>query len=52
MSENVFFKQKGPFLLSEIYKNINSKTKIFDIKSLNEATNLDITFFDSINYIH
>jgi len=54
MRKNIFFEQKGPFLLNEIFKNINSKKKIkiYDIKSLEEARNSDITFFDSINYIH
>jgi hypothetical protein len=39
MSKNIFFEQKGPFLLSEIFDNINikKKIKISDIKSLNEA---------------
>tara|TARA_B110000259_G_scaffold176324_1_gene212386 strand:- start:440 stop:1411 length:972 start_codon:yes stop_codon:yes gene_type:complete len=54
MSKNVFFKQKGPFLLSEIFTNFNSKKKIkiSDIKSLDEAKNTDITFLESVNYIH
>ena len=54
MSKNVFFKQKGPFLLNEIFKDLilEKKKKILDIKSLEEAKNLDLTFFDSINYIH
>ena len=54
MSNNTFFKSKGPFLLSEIFNKINSiqKIKIFDIKSLDEAGNLHITFLDSINYIN
>jgi len=52
MSKNVFFERKGPFLLSEIFKNINlkSKSKISDIKSLDEAKNSDITFLDSVTY--
>jgi len=54
MSKNVFFEQKGPFLLHEIFDFIESKksTKIFDVKSLDEAKGTDITFFDSVNYIH
>jgi len=53
MSKNVFFEQKGPFLLSEIFNNINfkKKIKISDIKPLNEAQNLDITFLESALYI-
>ena len=52
MGKNIFFEQKGPFLLNEIFKNTNikKKIKIFDIKSLNEADNSDMTFFDSIKY--
>jgi UDP-3-O-[3-hydroxymyristoyl] glucosamine N-acyltransferase len=54
MKKNIFFVQKGPFLLREIFDNINlnQKIKISDIKSLDEARNSDITFFDSVNYIH
>ena len=54
MGKNIFFEQKGPFLLNEILENINLKQKILisDIKSLNEAKNSDITFFESINYIN
>ena len=53
MSKNVFFEQKGPFLLREIFNSIDIKTKIriSDIKSLVEAKNSDITFLDSANYI-
>ena len=53
MSKNLFFVQKGPFLLRELLEDVNSKkqTKIFDIKPLNEATVTDITFLESINYI-
>ena len=53
MSKNIFFEQKGPFLLSKIFNDNNlKKLKIFDIKVLEEATNTDLTFFDSLNYIH
>ena len=53
MSKNIFFEQKGPFLLSEIFDNISlkRKIKIFDIKTLKEAQNLDLTFLDSVNYV-
>ena len=53
MSKNVFFERKGPFLLSEIFNNINSKKKIkvTDVKSLDSATVSDITFLESSNYI-
>ena len=52
MSKNIFFEQSGPFLLNEIYKSIhyNKDLKIQDIKTLNQATNSDITFFDSVAY--
>ena len=54
MSKNIFFEQKGPFLLSEIFDKINikKKIKISDIKSLNEAGKSDLTFFESVNYIN
>ena len=54
MSKNIFFEQKGPFLLNQIFEKINFKKviKIFDIKSLNEASNLDMTFLDSVRYIN
>jgi UDP-3-O-[3-hydroxymyristoyl] glucosamine N-acyltransferase len=52
MSKNIFFERKGPFFLSKIFKNINSKKiKIFDIKGLDEASSSDLTFLDSINYV-
>jgi UDP-3-O-[3-hydroxymyristoyl] glucosamine N-acyltransferase len=52
MNKNIFFEQKGPFLLNEILDHINLKKniKIFDIKSLDEARNSDITFLESVNY--
>jgi UDP-3-O-[3-hydroxymyristoyl] glucosamine N-acyltransferase len=54
MSKNVFFKQKGPFLISAIFEKteLNQKIKIFDIKSLEEAEISDLTFLDSVNYIN
>ena len=52
MSKNVFFKQKGPFLLYKLFNKINSKIKISDIKTLDEAENSDITFLESVNYIN
>ena len=53
MGKNIFFEKKGPFFLSEILDNISpkKKIKIFDIKSLSEAKNPDITFLESFNYI-
>ena len=54
MSKNIFFEQKGPFLLHNIFDGTKSKKniKIFDIKSLNEAGSSDITFLDSVNYVY
>ena len=54
MRKNIFFKQKGPFLLSEIFVNLTFKKniEILDIKPLNEATNFDLTFLESVNYIN
>ncbi len=54
MSKNVFFKQKGPFLLTELFDftKPKKKIKIFDIKSLEEAKSTDLTFLDSITYIN
>jgi len=51
MSKNIFFEQKGPFLLSEIFVDSNLKIKISDIKSLHESNISDMTFLDSVNYI-
>ena len=53
MHENLFFKSRGPFLISEIFPKINNKeqTKITDIKTLSGASKSDLTFFDSIIYL-
>jgi len=58
MSENDFFKKKGPFPLEEIIKTIRcdgsfSEKKSFKIhgfESLIDATNRDITFLNSSKY--
>ena len=49
MSKNVFFENSGPFLLSKFFdiNTSNKKIKIFDIKSLEEAENTDLTFLES-----
>ena len=54
MGQNIFFKQKGPFLLNELFSSINFKKKIiiFDIKNIQEATSKDLTFLDHVNYIN
>ena len=53
MSKNVFFEQKGPFVISNFFKNADTKQKIkiTDIKALDEARSCEITFFDSVRYI-
>ena len=57
MFKNPFFKNKGPISISEIISkcklkaSVNNKNeKIFDVKTLNESTNKDITFFNSVKY--
>ena len=50
MFKNPFFENKGPFKLSHLINDSSDDLLIFDIKSLNEATDKDITFFHSIKY--
>ena len=51
MSENIFFERKGPFKLNILFPNqTNSQTKVKDIKTLDQAGRLDLTFFDTLNY--
>ena len=52
MSKNIFFEQKGPFLINKLFPNnlLKNKIKIKDIKTLDKASKEDLTFFDSINY--
>ena len=58
MQSNLFFLKKGPFSLKEIVKNINctgdflneQDNKIYNIESLVNASEKDITFFNSIKY--
>ena len=58
---NPFFKNNGPFKLSDVLKHDidypgliksipENQNFIYDIKNLNEATSKDITFFHSIKY--
>ena len=50
MSKNIFFKSNGPFKLDILFPNqSNSKIKIKDIKTLDKAEKLDLTFFDSLS---
>ena len=53
MNENKFFESKGPFSISEIFleKKFQGLEKIFDIKTLDQASKLDLTFFDSRVYL-
>jgi UDP-3-O-[3-hydroxymyristoyl] glucosamine N-acyltransferase len=51
MTGNIFFERKGPFLLSDLFKNLKLKKKIFDIKNLEHATSNDLTFLDSVKYV-
>jgi len=53
MSEIFFFVPKGPFYLNELsdeLSNLNNKLKISDIKTLDQASDKDITFFNSLDY--
>ena len=54
MGGNIFFDRKGPFLLNILFPHIQikKKIKILDIKNLKDAGNADLTFLDSVNYIH
>ena len=54
---NPFFKNKGPFIISDIAKILNINVsdikedfKVNDIKDLNSSNNSDITFFHSKKY--
>ena len=49
MSEVNFFVPKGPFYLNELCES-KDKIKIFDIKTLDQASQKDITFFNSLDY--
>ena len=51
MTGNIFFERKGPFLLSDLFKNLKLKKKISDIKNLEHATSNDLTFLDSVKYV-
>ena len=51
MSKNIFFESKGPFKINILFPNIsNSKVNINDIKTLDKAGKLELTFFDSLDY--
>ena len=51
MSKNIFFKSKGPFKLNKLFPNTsNTKILIKDVKTLDQANQFDLTFFDSLDY--
>ena len=53
MSNINFFEPKGPFYLKDLTNDIPKnfhKMKVFDIKTLDKATNKDLTFLNSTNY--
>ena len=51
MSKNIFFESKGPFKLNILFpSHSTSNIKVNDVKTLDEAGKLDLTFFDSLNY--
>ena len=51
MDQNLFFERKGPFLIKDLFKDVNSKNiSILDVKTLEKSSNQDLTFFDTIKY--
>jgi len=50
MSKNIFFENKGPFTLTQLFSNQKDSLELKDVKALTEATKFDITFFDSLIY--
>jgi UDP-3-O-[3-hydroxymyristoyl] glucosamine N-acyltransferase len=50
MSDNIFFKKKGPFGLNTFFSSIKNNIKIYDVKPLSKASKKDITFYDSAKY--
>ena len=58
MSENIFFKNKGPFSIKKIFEICGSKnlpkenlsTKVHDISDIFRAKENDITFINSVKY--
>ena len=52
MLKNIFFKNKGPFNIQKIFTKHKFKNniKIYDIKTLDQASKGDLTFFDQPNY--
>ena len=52
MNDNLFFENEGPFSISDVFSNLSVNDKIYDVKTLNNATKNDLTFFDSIIYLN
>jgi UDP-3-O-[3-hydroxymyristoyl] glucosamine N-acyltransferase len=54
MGKNIFFERKGPYWVSDLFADLKSKKKIkiFDIRSLKDASNDDLTFLDNTDYVN
>ena len=55
MSEIIFFEPKGPLFLKDLFEDIskdNYKTKIFDIKTLENASSKDLTFYKEVLFFN
>ena len=51
MDQNLFFERKGPFLIKDLFQNVESENlSISDINTLDNSSTKDLTFFDSIKY--
>ena len=52
MSENIYFKGNEPYLLSQLFKDlaIDKEAKVLDINTLINASENDLSFYDSLNY--
>ena len=50
MSKNIFFENKGPFTLIQLFPGQKKNIKLGDVKTLIASNKFDITFFDSLNY--
>ena len=53
MAETFFFVPEGPFSLNELsdeFSNYKDKIQISDIKTLDNANQNDITFFNTLDY--
>ena len=50
MLKNIFFENKGPFTLIQLFPDQKENIKLKDVKTLIESSKYDITFFDSLAY--